>query len=159
MMNGNRADIKYSMNKQENFEDSLYLLMNRIKLIRETLILDADPGLFSEKILEDIDFIDQIVDKLLNWLMENTRLINREELISHLAELEWQFSQILTSILNGSTFIPTLEIAPLKDRITTIRKKSIERQRTTDIISSTVENEPGEPVINSNELYELLKDF
>jgi hypothetical protein len=158
-MNGNRADIKYSMNKQENFEDSLYLLISRIKLIRETLILDADPVLFFEKVLEDIDFIDQVVDKLLNWLMENNRLINREELISHLAELEWQFSQVLTSILNGSTFISAVEMAPLKDRITILRKKSIERQRTTDIISSTVENEPGEPVINSNELYELLKDF
>jgi hypothetical protein len=147
------------MNKQENFEDSLYLLINRVKLIRETLILDADPVLFFERVLEDIDFIDQTVDKLLNWLMENNRLINREELTSHLAELEWQFSQILTSILNGSTFIPTFEMTPIKDRITILRKKSLERQRTTDIISSTVENEPGEPVINSNELYELLKDF
>jgi hypothetical protein len=147
------------MNKQENFEDSLYLLMNRIKLIRETLILDADPGLFSEKILEDIDFIDQIVDNLLSWLTENNRLINREELISNLAELEWEFTQVLTSVLNGSTFIPAFEITPLKDRITLLRSKSVERQRTIDHISSTVENEPGEPVINSNELYELLKDF
>jgi hypothetical protein len=147
------------MHKQENFEDSLYLLMNRSKLIRDTLILGADPGLFFERTLEDIDFIDQIAEKLLNLLLGNNRLINREELFSHLTEVEWQFSQVLTSILNGSTTIPVNEMTPLKDKISILRDKSYERQRTTDTIRSTTENEPEEPVINSTELNELLKDF
>jgi hypothetical protein len=147
------------MYKQDNFEDNMYLLLNRIKVIHDTFILDADPRYFFEKTLEDIDFIDQILEKFFQWLTENNRLIDRDKLFDHLSELEWQFSRVLAEISRGQLSLPAAENAPLKDRITILHKKSMERQKNIEAAMPTLDNKPHEPVINSYELSELLKDF
>ena len=56
------------MNKRVNFEDSLFILMMRIRMIRDSITLDADPELFLEKILDDIYFTEHTLRVLLDYL-------------------------------------------------------------------------------------------
>ena len=147
------------MVKQDNFEDNLFLLLGRIKLIRDTLMLDMDPALFMNKTLDDISFVHQILDNMLKRLQENKRLINRDELFNHLSELDWQFSQVLSEILNNTGSIGVEKIPAMKDQLTLLRKNSQERRETVESIAVTVGDNNKEPVMSSSELHELLKDF
>ncbi|MCL2479201.1 MAG: hypothetical protein FWF22_06850 [Treponema sp.] len=147
------------MNKQDNYRDNIFLLLGRIKLIRDTMILDIDTGLFLKKSLDDIDFIQQTLGILLNKLRENQQLLDREELFNNLSELEWQFSKILSDILNGSGSISAVKNPEIREKILLLRKDSLERRETAEAIGETAMETPREPVLSTNELNELLKDF
>ena len=69
------------MNKRINFEDDIFLLMIRIRMIRDIVTLDADPELFLEKTLDDIFFVDQTLKTLLGDLERHNHLIERDELL------------------------------------------------------------------------------
>lgn len=147
------------MIKQDNYRDNLYLLLGRIKLIRDTIVLDIDPELFLEKTMEDIEFIHKSLGSLSKKIQENQRLIDREELLSHLSELEWQFSHVLSEILGGAGNISTAWNPAFRERMLQLRKNSLERRETSESIGEIDRDNPKEPVLSSSELNELLKDF
>ena len=147
------------MHKQDNFEDNIYLLLIRIRLIRDTIILNTDSELFFTKTLEDIEFIDQILGILFKKLEENKQRIDREGLLDHLSEIEWQFSRVLAEIMNGSGSFSVSEIPSLRDKLSALRKASLERRDIVETLGNEMEEYPEAPVISSDELNELLKEF
>ena len=147
------------MNKHDNFEDNLYLLQVRIRLIQDTLILDSDLEIFFEKALDDIDFVDQALGNFLDKLKDNQQRIDRESLMDHLSELERQFSRILSDIIDGQGSISIQEIPSLKEKILDLQKISSERREKVEKLSDTMENYQEEPVVSSDEFNELLKEF
>jgi len=147
------------MNKRVNFEDSLFILMMRIRMIRDSITLDADPELFLEKTLDDIDFSEHTLRILLEYLRENHYLIERVELLEHFSELERQFSQALQLWLNRDGNISIQEIPSIKEKIISCRNSSLERQRAAESLSPVGSSQSGEPVVSSDELTELLKAF
>ncbi|MCL2832335.1 MAG: hypothetical protein FWD78_04120 [Treponema sp.] len=147
------------MNKQENYRDNIYLLLGRIKLIRDTLTLDMDPEIFFTKSIDDIEFIDQILGLLLKKLREKSQLIDREELFNNLSDLEWQFSRVLSDILSGAGSISAVKNPEIKEKILLLRKNSLERRETAEAIGETTTENPKEPVLSTDELNELLKEF
>jgi hypothetical protein len=146
------------MNKRINFEDSLFVLAMRIRMIRDLLVLDADPDLFLEKTMEDIDFIDYTLGALLKELLENSRLLERDEAFENLSELEWRFDQVLGEILSGGKSISVAPFPMLRERITIVRNRSLERRKTADDSHSRSEG-TTEPLVSADELSELLKDM
>ena len=147
------------MNKQVNFEDSIFIIMMRIRMIRDIITLDADPELFLEKTLDDIFFTDHCLGIMLGYLQGNHRLIEREELLEHLSELEWQFSQTLQDLLNQEGNISIKGIPTVKEKLVLLRNNSLERRRTADTMSPVGESPISEPVVSSEEINELLKAF
>jgi hypothetical protein len=147
------------MNKRINFEDNIFILNVRIRMIRNILVLDTDPDLFLEKTMEDIDFIDHTLGALLNNLSENKRLLERDMEFDNLADLEWQFSQILAEFLTSSGNISAAQFPMLKGKIAMLRKNSQDRKTAIDAARSPGEQAKHEPVVSSLELSELLKDF
>jgi hypothetical protein len=147
------------MNKRINFEDNIYVLLTRIKLIQDLLALDTDPELFLDKTLEDIDFIDATLQALQVQMQENLRLIEREELMNHLSELEMQFSQALAGFLNSQGTISAQAYPAIRDKITILRTRSFERRKIAKTASEASEGLSEAPVVSSDELNELLKDF
>ena len=147
------------MNKQDYIEDTLYLLLIRIKLIQDTLILNTDPEFFITKTLEDIDFINQILGVLLKKLEDNQQRIDREGLLEHLSDIEWQFSKVLSEVLNGSGNISAQEIPTLRDRISILLEASQERRKSAETLGNLMDINAEEPVTSSNELNELLRDL
>ncbi|MDR1285981.1 MAG: hypothetical protein LBK08_00075, partial [Treponema sp.] len=89
------------MNKRINFEDSIFIINTRIRIIRDMLLLDTDPDLFLEKALEDVSFIDKTLAILLDQLLDNSRFIERTEQFHNLAETERIFADVLSGLING----------------------------------------------------------
>jgi hypothetical protein len=147
------------MNKQTNFEDNIYILFPRIRLIRDLLVLDIDPELFLDKTMDDLEFIDHTLNTLQASLSENQRLIERDELFGHLSELEWQFEQLLSDMLSGNGSISAAEFPAIRDKLTVLRMNSLERRKTADDTGSTGESKTEEPLVSSDELNELLRAF
>ena len=159
IIRGNSRYKAIIMNKRVNFEDSIFILMMRIRMIRDIITLDADPELFLEKTLDDISFADHCLRILLGDLQENNRLIEREELLEHLSELEWQFSQVLQELLDHDGNISIREIPPVQEKIAAFRNSSLERRKIAGNLMPVEGSLPGEPVVSSDELTELLKAF
>ena len=147
-----------TMNKRVNFEDSLFILMMRIRMTRDIIALDADPELFLGKILDDIHFSDQLLRILLAYLEENHYLIERAELLEQLSDLEKQFSQVLQDLLTHNGNIAIRGIPSINEKIADCRNSSLERQRAAERLSPVADS-PASPIVSSDELTELLKAF
>jgi hypothetical protein len=147
------------MSKQINFEDNIFILNTRIRMIRDLLILDADPDIFLDKTLTDVDFIDAALGVLLRDLIENTHLIERNGQFYNLYETEQQFLAVLWDLGNGPGTVSLSPYPALKDKIALMREHSLERQKNIEEHITTTEASPSEPVVSSNELNELLRDF
>ena len=148
------------LKKHDNLiKDNIFLVLGRIKLVRDTFILDTDIELFLGKILDDIEFIHQILEIMYKKLHENERLINREELLNHLAELEWQFSQVLSEIINGQGNISASHNPSIREKLLLFRKNSLERRETLETLEKIDADNQKEPVLSIGELNELLKDL
>ena len=148
-----------TMNKRVNFEDSLFILMMRLRMIQDIITLDADPDFFLEKTLDDIYFTDHILRVLLGSLQENHFLIERVELLEHLADLELQFSRVLQNLLNHDGNISIRGIPSTAEKISACRDKSLERQRVIEELSPAGASKSVSPIVSSDELTELLKAF
>jgi hypothetical protein len=146
------------MNKRINFEDNIFILTRWIRIIRDLLILDADPELFLEKILRDIEFIDTTLNALLESLIQNNRLIERDIQYENLADAEWQFSLILTGLLKGSGSISVARFPVIRERIEGIEQHSLERNKTIDSTRGQTDKDSMESVVSSDELSELFKN-
>jgi hypothetical protein len=145
------------MNKRVNFEDNVFILMMRLRVIRDTITLDADPELFLEKILDDISFSDHVLRILLGYLRENERLLAREEFLEHYTELEWQFSQVMGELLNHDGNISIREIPTIQDKLVAFRNSSQERWLAAEKLSHNDNTRTEDPLVSSDELSELLK--
>ncbi|MDR3192597.1 MAG: hypothetical protein LBT87_05985 [Treponema sp.] len=147
------------MHKRVNFEDNIFIIAARIRGIRDLLILDTDPELFLEKTMDDIAFVDHTLDMLLGNLMANERLMDRNETFVNLADLESQFTQVLSVLQNGSGNISALNFPLIREKIRILQGRSQERQKTIGENKDHEEETILEGAVSSDELSELLRDF
>jgi hypothetical protein len=147
------------MHKRVNFEDSLFILMTRIRMIRDIITLDADTNLFLEKTLDDVFFVDRALATLLEHLESNRELIDRAQLLLDLSDLEWQFSQALYSLLTTDSNLSIREIPVFREKISACRDASTERQRAAERIGAGANEMSASPIVSSHEIAELLKAF
>jgi hypothetical protein len=148
-----------AMNKRINFEDNIFILELRIRVIQDMLALDPDPELFLDKTMDDIDFIDYALGTLLGNLIENTLLLEREEEFDSLHDLELLFGSVLLQLFEGGQAISSDAFPVIKNKITSLRISSTERRKTIDKNAGSREQPRSDPVVSSVELSELLKDF
>ena len=142
-----------SMNKRINFEDNFFIMMMRIRLIRDIITLDASPELFLEKTLDDIYFIDHTLRILLEHLADSRHLFERDEFFDQLSGTEKHFSQVLEDFINHDGNLSIQEIPSLKEKLDIFRQTSLERQKQIRKLISVVEEDNSD----SAELTELLK--
>ena len=147
------------MNKRVKFEDNIFILMTRIRMIRDIIALDADPELFLEKTLDDIHFTDQSLKLILEYLRENHFLLERVELLEHFTEVEWQFSQVLLELLNHNGNFSAREVPSIQEKLKYYRNSSLDRQKTAENLSPATSSPGGDPLVSSDELTELLKAY
>jgi hypothetical protein len=147
------------MNKQINFGDAIFILNTRVRMLRDMLVLDADPDFFLDQTLADVDFIDAALEALLRELLENTHLIDRDGHFRSLHETERQFLGVLWDLANGSGTVSVASYPPLRDKVALIREHSLGRQKTTEQRLSIDDSSSREPVVSSDELNELLRDI
>jgi hypothetical protein len=147
------------MNKHINYEDNIFILNIRIRMLRNLLILDSEPDFFLGKTLDDIDFIDGTLTALMKSLLEHKHLIELEEHFHTLFETENRFLEVLSELQQGGGTISAQRFPVVGEKIDTLRNRSLERQKTIGHFLSQTDPFTSEMVVSSVELQELLKDF
>ncbi|MDR2663603.1 MAG: hypothetical protein LBC31_11465 [Treponema sp.] len=144
------------MNKYINFEDNIFILNIRIRMIQDLLILDTDADLFLNKTLEDIDFINAGLASLLGNLKENFRLLDRDEQFHNLLNTERQFCEVLSEMDQGEGNISGIQYPELRERVEFLLNRSRERQHAIEDLIVEAKQLNLEPVVGYDELHELL---
>jgi hypothetical protein len=144
------------MNKRINFEDTIFILNVRIRMIRDLLRLDTDPNLFYRQTMGDLEFISSVLDILIGKFLENLKFLDREVEADNILDVEWQFSQIINEISgNSSPFSPTL-YPEMPAIIARLRTDSVNRKKQIDETYVPTESAIAEPVVSNAELNGLL---
>ncbi|MDR2048293.1 MAG: hypothetical protein LBP69_02455 [Treponema sp.] len=144
------------MDKRMNFEDSIFILNVRIRMIQDMFVLDADPGLFLNKTMDDLAFIDLCHESLLSSLKNNDRLIERDEQLYNLSESERIFCELLFELSHGETGFSAALDQGMRETASAMRNRSLERRRSIGDVIVESKNSNLEPVVSYDELHELL---
>ena len=139
-----------------SFEDTIFILNMRIRMIRDTLRLSPPPELFLEKTLDDFDFIDGVLDVFVRELAEKGSQSPKNGETVYISDTEWQFSQLLTEFSLGSGLFSPGNDAGTREKITALREASDERRRVLEEADSSPGTARAEPVVSSAELNSLL---
>ena len=146
----------YNMNKRINFEDTLFILNVRIRMIRDLMQLDTDAEVFYRQTISDIEFIGSVLDMLTEKFVANLKFLDRETEADNILDTEWQYGQLLNEISgNSSCFTPSLfpEIPVL---IAKLRTDGIKRKKQIEESYVPAEQSLNEPVVSHAELNGLL---
>jgi len=144
------------MNKRINFEDTIFILNVRIRMIRDLIRLDTDPNLFYRQTMGDLEFISSVLDILIGKFLENLKFLDREVEADNILDVEWQFSQIINEISgNSSPFSPSL-YPEMPAIIARLRTDSLNRKKQIDESYVPTESAIAEPVVSNAELNGLL---
>ncbi|MDR0554127.1 MAG: hypothetical protein LBG76_04940 [Treponema sp.] len=147
------------MQKRINFEDNIFSLNTRLRMLRDILLLDIDADLFLAKILDDVEFIDHALGAILNSLKENSHLFDREEQFQNLAETEEHFLDVLRTLSQGTGNVSSLKFPPIEERIAQVRNRILERRKLINEIAPESSENVMEPLVSPDELTELLRDL
>jgi hypothetical protein len=156
---GPAAADNADMNKHINFEDSIYMLNVRIRMMRDMLRLDVDPALFLEKTLEDMEFTGKVLEILMKNLAEHTRLFDRDLVYDNILDTEWQFDQLLSGFAGDSSPFFAASLPETRERILRLRNAGAVRQKRMSDAAVSLEQTEAEPVVSSLELNELLREL
>ncbi|MCL2179602.1 MAG: hypothetical protein FWB83_00595 [Treponema sp.] len=144
------------MNKRINFEDTIFILNVRIKMIRDLIRLDTEPSIFYRQTMSDLEFISSCLDMLSDRFLDNLKFLDREIEADNILDAEWQLNQIINEISGGaSPFAPAFfpDTAALTGKI---RKDSQKRQKQIEESYEPAEHLTTEPVVSNAELNGLL---
>jgi len=144
------------MNKRINFEDTLFILNVRVRMIRDLMQLDTDAEVFYRQTMGDIEFISACLDILTEKFVANLKFLDRETEADNILDTEWQFGQLLNEISsNSSPFTPSL-FPEMPTLIGKLRTDSIKRKKQVEDSYVPTEQSLSEPVVSHAELNGLL---
>jgi len=144
------------MNKRINFEDTIFILNVRIRMIRDLMRLDTDSGLFFNQTMSDLEFISSILDMLTVRFLENLKFLDREVEADNILDAEWQFSQLLNEISGSSSPFSPSVFSETQVITTKLRADSVKRKKLVDDSYVPAESAITEPVVSNAELNGLL---
>ncbi|MDR2434318.1 MAG: hypothetical protein LBD47_07100 [Treponema sp.] len=147
------------MTKHINFEDNLFILNVRIRMIHDLLRLDPDPGLFLERTMDDLEFIDKALESLMGSLNDNIRLFGWDIAFNHLSDIEWQFSRLLIEFARDSSPLSPDKFPQIQERFVRITDSEAVRRKAIEGTAVPAGQSRAEPVVSPAEMSELLKEY
>jgi len=137
------------------FEDTIFILNMRIRMIRDTLRLNPPPELFMEKTLDDLMFIDKLMETFVREGEADGQFCKNGEAV-YMSDTEWQFSQLLTEFSLGSSPFSVQLFPEIREKIALLRANSENRRKTIDESGDPEEIARAEPVVSFAEFNGLL---
>lgn len=89
------------MKQKIHYENDIFYLKTYIRILSDALKLNIDSFIFAEKTLEDINFIENIIQKLYTSLQENPHLIRRNDHLLSVLEVKKYFITYIDSLTNN----------------------------------------------------------
>ncbi|MBI9099766.1 MAG: hypothetical protein JEY91_14900 [Spirochaetaceae bacterium] len=100
------------MKQKIHYENDIFYLKTYIRILSDALKLNIDSFIFAEKTLEDINFIEKIIQKLYTSLEENPHLIRRTDHLLSIVEVKKFFITYLENLTrNGNPYSNDLKQA------------------------------------------------
>ncbi|MCL2264412.1 MAG: hypothetical protein FWC22_00085 [Treponema sp.] len=144
------------MNKRINFEDTVFIVIVRIKMIRDLMHLDTDINIFYSQTMGDLEFIGSVMNMLSAKFLENIKFLDREAEADSILDAEWQFGQLLNEISNNSSPFSSEFFPEMPAIISKLRKESNKRRNQIEESYVPPENSIPEPIVGHAELNGLL---
>ena len=144
------------MNKQVNFEDTIYILNVMIRMIRDLLKLDTDAGVFLRKTMEDLEFTGSVLEELTVKLAAHPDLPSRENEAINLSDVQWQYSRLLDEVCGEASPFFGLLTPEIRRRINVLVSENSARRKYLDESLLQPENPNDEPVVSQAEMCGLL---
>jgi len=86
------------MEQKIDYNDNIFLLSLKLKLIEDSLKLNLDTYFYISNIKSDIFFISEGIERYFNALIKNTILIDRTETLKNLKRLVSKFINLLVQL-------------------------------------------------------------
>jgi len=144
------------MNKRINFEDTIFILNVRIRMIHDLIQLDTDKSIFYSQTMSDLEFINLVMNNLTSKFLENLKFLDREAEADNILDAEWQFGQLLNEISNNSSPFTSSSFPEMPAIIGKMRKDSNKRKTQIEESYEPTDNSILEPVVSNAELNGLL---
>jgi hypothetical protein len=144
------------MEKNVNFEDSIFLLNVRLRMIHDTIILKADPCIFLQKTLDDLAYIDACFLSLFELLKNNERFLERDEQFFNLTESERIFCELLSELCREGDVFQSAMDETMRQTLRELQNHSVERIKAIDELLVEARTVTTEPLIGFDELQQLL---
>ena len=140
-----------------NFENTIFILNMRIRVIKDTLRLNPPPELFLKRSLEDLAFVDSVLEVLARKFTESGSQYSGNGESYYISDTEWQFSQLLTEFSSESSPFPVHAVPETMQKITELCQSSNTRRKIIEETGLPSEIAQAEPVVSSAELNGLLR--
>jgi len=162
------------------FEDTVFLLNIRIRMVRDTIRLNPPDNLFMESCLGDIAFIDRVLAVLAAQITENAEQQNVGEtgdsadaqtgndaadgnannaatktdtsVLDYATDTEWQFSQLLTEFLLESNSFSANTSQEDRSKVVALRESSDSRRKAFEKLFMSTPDGLSEQVVSPTEL-------
>ncbi|MCL2174545.1 MAG: hypothetical protein FWB73_00730 [Treponema sp.] len=144
------------MNKRINFEDNMYVISLRIKMIRDLMKLDTDGTLFYKQTMNDLEFIDSSMNMLSEKFLNNLKILERDAEADNILAVEWDFGQILNQISNNSNLFAPVDYPEMPTLIANLRKNSAKREKQIEDSYVPAEHSMSERTVSKAEITGLL---
>ena len=147
------------MTKRINYEDDIFFLLLLLRRLREGLKLKIDMEYFGSKIVDDIVFIDEKIEVILNLLKAHSLLLKEEEYLLDLRKLENLFIDFLND-LRDKNFPGSYYFSDLLTGFEKIQAKHEEFLESIKIMLREIENREAdaEQIVSEEEFKFLLSN-
>ena len=145
------------MNKHVNFEDIIFTLNTRIRMLSDLLLLDIDAELFLQKSIDDLKFIGYVLETLTEKLIANPSFPNREREADNILDADWQFNRLLNKFTGESSPFSVALFPELRGHISGLLIDSNSRREAIDKFNTPLKHYQTEAVVSKAELSGLLK--
>ena len=144
------------MNKRINFEDTIFILNLRIRMLRDLMHLDTDVKLFYTQTMTDLKFINSAMDMLSEKFLNNLNFLDRDIEADNILDAEYQFNQVLIEISSNTSPFSPVQFPEMLTFIANLRKNCAMRQKKIEESYVPAEHSHSEPVVSNAELNGLL---
>jgi hypothetical protein len=128
------------MAKMINYGDSLFLLGEITRTVKDGFQLEVDSATFLDRLVNDISFIESTLDRLYESLHASPLLIDRNEHLASLMRTENLLADVLDDAAAGKSRL-NAEIKPYVERFRTISTRC--RARAKSVLALIESAEPA----------------
>ncbi|MCL1991410.1 MAG: hypothetical protein FWG66_00475 [Spirochaetes bacterium] len=126
-------------------------------MLGDILCLDVDAEIFLQKSMDDLKFINGVLEILAEKLTANPDFPNRDREADNIMDAEWQFRRLLSEFSNSHSPFSAYFSQQSKEFISSLVAQSNKRRDSIDKFSTHIEQyEPGAAVSRA-ELSGLLE--
>ncbi|MBT3271529.1 MAG: hypothetical protein HN368_00120 [Spirochaetales bacterium] len=141
------------------YDDNIFYLNEIITTIDDAVQLDIDSDLFSDKMVDDILFVESTLARLYGSLSENELLIRRTEHLRRILRSKQKFTELLEGIVQQRVTIAS-ELVPFFPKF---RELVYEQQRHIEEIRSMLNTtaasvDRNEDMVSPEEYRILMED-